>query len=161
MSHGDLPFTSGWFLQGNTCTINCLNVAGVMQQKWNDGNWSYKPSFAVNDICWLISLYFTTDHVTRKGNWPIQQVLYLPAFFLVPPLTILTKQCMPFSWFQWLCLPDNIKALENKVLPGRATNTHSRVHFEMCWGIAQPKRNQLTESGYFWEGAISCHLVDH
>ena len=23
--------------------------------------------------------------VTRKGNWPIQQVLYLPAFFLVPP----------------------------------------------------------------------------
>ena len=73
-----------------------------MQQKWNDGNWSYKPSFAVNDICWLISLYFTTDHVTRKGNWPIQQVLYLPAFFLVPPLTILTKQCMPFSWFQRL-----------------------------------------------------------
>ena len=81
-----------------------------MQQKWNDGNWSYKPSFAVNDICWLISLYFTTDHVTRKGNWPIQQVLYLPAFFLVPPLTILTMHCMPFPWFQWLCLPDNIKA---------------------------------------------------
>ena len=118
-------------------------------------------NFAVNDICWLISLYFTTDHVTRKGNWPIQQVLYLPAFFLVPPLTILTKQCMPFSWFQWLCLPDNIKALENKVLPGRAANTHSMVHFEMCWGIAQPKRNQLTESGYFWDGAISCHVVDH
>lgn len=84
-----------------------------MQQKWNDGNWSDKPSFAVNDICWLISLYFTTDHVTRKGNWPIQQVLYLPAFFLVPPLTILTMHCMPFPWFQWLCLPDNIKAQGN------------------------------------------------
>lgn len=93
--------------------------------------------------------------VTRKGNWPIQQVLYLPAFFLVPPLTILTMHCMPFPWFQWLLFACAL------VLPGRAANTHSMVHAEMCWGIARPKRNQLTESGYFWDGAISCHVVDH
>jgi len=105
-----------------------------------------KPSFAVNDICWLMSLYFTTDHVTGKGNWPIQQVLYyLPVFFLVPPLTILTKHCIPFPWFQRLCLPGNIKAQENKVVPGKAANTHSMMHAEMCLEIAQPKRNQLTE----------------
>ena len=132
-------------------SINCLNVTGVMSNpKWSDGNWN-KPSFAVSDICWLMSLSFTTD----------QQVLYLPAFFLVPPLTILTKHCMPFPWFQRLCLPDSIKAQENKVLPGKAANTHSMMHAEMCWGIAQPKRNQLTESGYFWDSAISYHLVDH
>ena len=98
-------------------------------KKWNDGNWSYKPSFAVNDICWLISLYFTTDHVTRKGNWPIQQVLYLPAFFLVPPLTILTKQCMPFSWFQRLF---NVCLIVSRHRRTRFSQEEQPIHTRWC-----------------------------
>lgn len=161
MSHGDLPFASGWFLQGTTCTINYLNVAGVMQQKWNDGNWSYKPSFAVNDICWLISLYFTTDRVTRKGNWPIQQVLYLPAFFLVPPLTILTKQCMPFSWFQQLF---NVCLIISRHRRTRFSQEEQPIHTRWCMlkcvgELHGPK--EINSLKVVWDGAISCHLVDH
>ena len=100
--------------------------------------------------------------VTRKGNWPIQQVLYLPAFFLVPPLTILTMHCMPFPWLQWLCLPDNIKAQGNNWFSLEEQPIHTRWCMLKCVGeLWRPKRNQLTESGYFWDGAISCHLVDH
>ena len=114
-------------------------------KKWNDGNWSYKPSFAVNDICWLISLYFTSDHVTRKGNWPIEQVLYLPAFFLVPPLTILTMHCMPFPWFQWLCLPDNIKAQS-----GSPRKSSQYTLDGACWNVLGNCTAQKKSTHWKW-----------
>lgn len=123
-------------------------------KKWNDGNWSYKPSFAVNDICWLISLYFTSDHVTRKGNWPIEQVLYLPAFFLVPPLTILTMHCMPFPWFQWLCLPDNIKA------QGGSPRKSSQYTLDgACWNVLGNCTAQKKSTLWKWLLLRRCYFM--
>ena len=111
--------------------------------------------------CWLISLYFTTDHVTRKGNWPIQQVLYLPAFFLVPPLTILTKQCMPFSWFQRLF---NVCLIISRHRRTRFSQEEQPIHTRWCMlkcvgELHGPK--EINSLKVVWDGAISCHLVDH
>lgn len=101
-----------------------------------------------------ILVLYNWSIVTRKGNWPIQQVLYLPAFFLVPPLTILTMHCMPFPWFQWLCLPDNIKA------QGGSPRKSSQYTLDgACWNVLGNCTAQKKSTHWKWLLLRRCYFM--